>query len=504
MDNTPDSEDVCARHGEVAAVERPAAYGSHCLESRCGDLTRRNFIGIGVAAAAFPAFASSKPKLRFGLVSDAHFGRTKGVAYRRFRAALEWFRSMEVDAVVCTGDLTNAGTRIELENFAGAWKEVFPGDSMPDGRRVEKVFLCGNHDTDPSVVKYAMRSGRMKEFETSAIQKDPDRIWRDCFGEPFKPVFMKKVKGYVFVASHWTDSPSPASAPAYLESHRAELEGDRPFFYCQHAPLRGTVNPKLGHYDNGMVKRKLDTFPNAVSLTGHSHNALTDETSIWQGEFTAVGAASVINSGRRYSRPWYENSDVPGSATAAYPGRKGSQMPALATGKDGSQGLLVDVFADRIVFHRRSFAYAEPNGPDWVVPLPSGKKKPFAIEERKAVSVPPRFGKNARIAAEERDGFNREKKPVRQLVVSFPAAVGTRSFAYEVTVASASGNGKPVVRYVLSPDFYLPVSRRVERAECVFALAELPPAEDRQITVRACDSFLNKGSALVWRQGGPS
>lgn len=404
---------------------------------------------------------------------------------------------MGVDAVVCTGDITNSGVLPELENMADVWREVFPGDRMPDGRRVERVFLCGNHDTDPVMSQIAIRRGYEEEFRASAIRNDPDRVWRKYFGEPFEPVFMKKIKGYTFIASHWLDSESSAAAPAFIEAHRAELEGTRPFFYCQHAPLRRTVNPSMGHYDDGKVKRVLDTFPNAVAFTGHSHNALTDETSIWQGEFTAVGSGALTNSGRRYKAPWYENSEVPGSVKA-YPGRKGSQMPFLDTEKDGAQGLLVDVYPDRMVFHRRSFAYKVPNGPDWVVPLPVGESRPYAIAPRKAASVPPGFGPDAKITVTERDGFNRERVPVRQLVVSFSAAeTGVRPLGYEIKVESASKSAEPAVKYVLSPDFHLPPSCRVKNAECVFALAELPAGE-RRISVRAHDSFKNAGPELTW------
>jgi hypothetical protein len=442
-----------------------------------------------------------RPELRFGLISDVHFSPKKGVADKRFREALEWFRSKEVDAIVCTGDLTNCGMQPELENLACVWTEVFPGGCRPDGRRVERVFLCGNHDTDPVMSQIAIRRGYEKEFRASAIRNDPDRVWRKYFGEPFEPVFMKKIKGYTFIASHWIDSESSAAAPAFIEAHRAELEGTRPFFYCQHAPIRGTVNPSMGHYDNGVMRKTLNAFPNAVAFSGHSHNSLTDETSIWQGGFTAVGSGALANSGRRYRAPWYENSEVPG-ATSAYPGRKGSQMPFLNTEKDGAQGLLVDVYSDRIVFQRRSFSYAVSNGPDWIVPLPVGESRPYAIAPRKAASVPPGFAADAEITTRERDGFNREGLATRQLVVTFPAAVtGTRPHSYEIKVESVSGSVRPVVKYLLSPDFHLPLSRKVESVECALALSGLPAAGDRRITVRSYDSFRNAGPALIWPRG---
>ena len=465
------------------------------------NISRRSFVKGGFAAATMPAFAggAEAPKLRFGLISDIHISRSWESAKRVFRPALEWFRDQGVDAVVCNGDLATTGMLVELEHMSRAWYEVFPDDMFPDGRKVEKVFVYGNHDTDPRVKKYSIMRGAEEEFNRASVQRDRAYSWKKCLHEPFAPVYMKRIKGYAFIGAHWVNSPSIKDAPGFIKAHRAELEGDLPFFYCQHAPLKGTVNEHSGkgHYDNGEVSKVLVGFPNAIALTGHSHCALTDETSIWQGEFTAVNSAAFANSGRRYTNPWFEDSDVPGTPSNAYRDRKGSQMPAINTTRNGAQGMLVDVFADRIVFHRRSFIYNEPNGEDWVVPLPLGKEKPYLVETRKAASMPPQFAAGAKVSAKERDGANRENEPVRQLVVSFPAAtIGTRPFGYEVTVASDAPGSKPTSRCVFSPDFNLPLSQRVDRAECVFAVSDLPAEGKRSISVRAFDSFFNYGEPI--------
>ena len=465
------------------------------------DVSRRSFVRGAAAVAAAPALAvpEDRPVLRFGLISDIHLSDTKKSADRVFRPALEWFRSQEVDAVVCTGDLATCGYLAELENVARTWFDVFPDDRLPDGRHVERIFLYGNHDTDPFVRTYAVRQGRTEEFDRSSIQRDRAYAWQRCFREPYAHVYAKQVKGFTFIAAHWVDGKSPKDAPAFIAARRAGLTGTRPFFYCQHSPLADTVNPGYGFGDDGAVGRVLAEFPNAIALTGHSHCAVTDETSIWQGAFTAVNAASLGNAGRRYRRPWFENSEVPGAPKAAYPDRKGSQMPVLDTVKDGGQGLLADVYADRIVFHRRSFVFNEPNGQDWILPTEPGAGKPFDIGLRKAqtAAAAPSFAPGAALSLTERDGANRENVPTRQLVVSFPAATcGTRPFGYEVTVSSDVPGVKPFARCVLSPDFHLPPTRLAVRAECVFAVADLPKGGRRKVEVRAFDSFRNAGRPL--------
>ena len=465
------------------------------------NVSRRVFVSNAAAAAALQAFAApaSVPRLRFGLISDIHLSNSRKSADRVFRPALEWFRDQGVDAVVCTGDLATCGYLSELEIVSRTWFDVFPEDRLPDGRHVERVFLYGNHDTDPRVRIYAERQNRTEEFDRSSIQRDRSYAWEHCFHEPYSPVYVKKVKGYAFVAAHWVNGPSCKDAPGFLEGKRAELAGERPFFYCQHAPLRGTVVPSQGVGDDGAVGKVLATFPNAIAFTGHSHAALTDETSVWQESFTAINAAALANAGRRYRHPWFENSEVPGSPAAAYRDRKGSQMRVLDTTKDGGQGMLVEVYDEKIVCHRRSFVLQEPNGPDWVLPL-GDSARTFSIASRAAKAKPfaPSFAPRASLSMKVRDGFNREKEPVRQLVVSFPAAsVGTRPLGYEVTATSDAPDEKPVSRCILSPDFHLPPTRRVDRAECVLAVAVLPKTGKRTVSVRAFDSFRNYGLPLT-------
>ena len=463
------------------------------------NITRSAFLRGGAALATWPAFAGGeKPRLRFGFISDIHIGRARASADRVYKPALEWFRDQGVEAVVCTGDLATTGLLAELKHVSDVWYEVFPDDKLPDGRPVEKVFLYGNHDTSPTVERYSVRAGRAEEFKRASILTDRAKAWETHFREPFAPIYIKRIKGYAFVAAHWEGlKPAVTGVPEFLKAHAAEFAGDCPFFYCQHAALRGTVNPlSPGHFDDGKTTEALNGFPNAFALTGHSHSALTDETSIWQGGFTALCGAACANSGRRYVRPWFENSDVPGSPDGAYPDRKGAQMPELNTSKDGGQGLLVDVFADRIVLKRHSFIFSEPIGPDWVVPLPLGREKPFLIDARKKASAPPEFAPGAVVNVETRDGKNREKEPARQLVVSFPAASrGDRPFGYAVTVASDDSACKPVVRCILSPDFHLPPTRRLPRAECVFAMNDLPPGPHR-VSVRAFNSLRKYGAAI--------
>ena len=126
------------------------------------NVSRRWFIG---GAASFGAFggcrfftgsdsAAGTPNVTFGVVSDIHIvalaaaGEDERKANNEltFVRTLEWFRDQGVDGVIVAGDMADNGIISQLEAVAAAWNRVFPGDRAPDGRKVERLFVYGNHD----------------------------------------------------------------------------------------------------------------------------------------------------------------------------------------------------------------------------------------------------------------------------------------------------------------------------------------------------------------------
>ena len=459
------------------------------------NISRRGFVsGSAAFAVAAKGLASGvAPGIRIGLLTDIHLFPDKN-SLKKFVRALTYLRSQNVDAVVVTGDMAHTGRISELKTVATAWHEVFPGDKYPDGRPVARIFLCGNHDMSRKPAGYLKLT--QEEFDRQAFYTQPETAWRECFGEQYEPISIRTVKGYKFIVAHWIDSTTIKGADSFIRAHADELRGDKPFFYLQHTHLSGTA-PGHGH-DNGSVAAALSEFPNAVSVCGHSHRPLTDERSmIWQGAFTAVNASSLIESGHRYSDPAFENSDRP-----ALNGRKVGDLltPVVDAYTGGHQGLVLDVYPERLVFHRHSFSYGEPCGADWIVPFPACPDSPFDPARRKAAAKAPQFPAGAEISVEAGRWMTRSKKEADGIKVSFPLALGQgeggRAYAYEVTATDPSGSTPPLVRSILSPDFNRPPSRLLERASIIFAASELPAGEKTRFTVRPFDSYHNYGAAL--------
>ena len=163
------------------------------------NINRRSFLIGGASFASLGAFAGNrfapgmsipvgaKPRIRFGVLSDVHIvrvGANEDIALRgnnlTFKRTLEWFKSQNVDAVVIAGDITDKGLSENLMAVADAWYSVFPDDKYPDGRRVEKVFVTGNHDWEgykygnAAAKKYPDAKERVKHI----LQNDMNGWWR--------------------------------------------------------------------------------------------------------------------------------------------------------------------------------------------------------------------------------------------------------------------------------------------------------------------------------------
>lgn len=449
------------------------------------NLNRRNFLGLtsafaaaqgfsGFAAAQAAGLARGAVKLRFGVVSDIHISaggiKSAGCGDTTLvEKAFAYFRDKGADGVMIAGDMADWGLVEQLEQVGAAWRRVFPENKGQNGKHVEKLFVYGNHDLEGFRYGYAKRYKLPEEMfgEDRRIATDRAAAWKKAFGEDFAPLRIKEVNGYKFVLCSELQYPGKGADADFLERHRAELEGAKPFFYTQHFHLRGTTcAPWTWGQDSGASTAALSKFPNAVALSGHSHTSLADDRVIWQGAFTSVGTASLrylIALGGR------ENSAVFGAKDLGT-----QQMPNLDA-SDCQHGLFVTVYDDCITFERRDFANDAPVGADWVVPLAFDGSLAF---DRRADKAPvPQFAPDAQVTLADVRGKTRAKVEKDQTVVTFPnVRDGVRAFDYEVSVEVVDVDVEKVwlVKRVYSRGFYRTAAKDEAQASCVFAKDELP------------------------------
>lgn len=436
-------------------------------------LSRRFFIG-GLASSlvcdvsgAFTVkagtFTGDTARLTFGVLSDVHISLQKGG--RGFKKnygpetlvkALKWYRDNGVDAVVIAGDCANFGLVPELQAVADAWFGVFPDDHAPDGRKVERIFIFGNHEW--SSLGRAMRIIPDKdECWRNLLAGNPRKWWQRIFHEDWSPFYEKVVKGYHFECAHWwsrgrSERYAKGGLKEFYDAHRGGLDPAVPFFHVQHPHPAMTVHgASVWGQDDGSAAKILASLPNAIAFSGHSHTSLTDERFIWQGGFTSVGCGSLRN----------VSASIPMDGLVYQDGMENGKVPVnggshesdflktmqIAEDLDCRQGLLVRVYSDRLVFTRREFMTDSSLGDDIVMPLPSAESRPFDFSRRRSSSGVPMFNSGSRLKvvrskAMVRGGGKMKPKKTDAWVLSIPpanAARGVRVVAYEVEAIGKDG-----------------------------------------------------------------
>ena len=462
------------------------------LEKAAGTaMGRRNFLRGALAGTALglggcrTLIGEDRPELRFGVVSDIHVTTPASVAL--FEASLLYFRSRGVDAVMVPGDITDWGTCGSLQLVADAWNRVFPKSSG-----VVPLFCTGNHDYEGWVyddMAMEMHANGISEDE-ALVKHDLKACWERIFDEPWAPVRARTVKGYTFVSGEWKGY---ARLGDWLKEHGEALRGEKPFFYFQHPPLKGTTSDSFGWADNGTGLAALKDFPNAIAFSGHAHHTFNDERSIWQGAFTAIATPSLSYMG------------VPKDCENGSGNRDGSctkAMPSVPARRDlrGGQGFVVNVYRDRVEIERRDLEEGGAEGaPAWVVPLPAGQKKPYDPETRAQAAAAPEFPFAAKLETYTRNTQTRQGKWAIVMTLRFPSAVppkGQRVRDYEVRVEPLDG-GEPLVRHFVSPAFHK--LARFEPAEQTFWFnaAELPQDRDYVMKVMPRNWYGTCGRPLV-------
>ena len=489
-------------------------------------MTRREFI-VGAAAAGAAAKgwgAAAQPKLRVGIMSDTHC--------RNFDKGFRIFDAAKVDAVLITGDMFLFSTVKELEDVAREWFKVFPNDRRSDGGKVERLFVTGNHDE----IDWCSPFRSWDDLKARSMRFNREAAWKRLFGEDYEKIRLREVKGYKFVLRHWlcrgrTDFGHEIPAeedvtPAFMSAHAAELHAEKkPFFYVQHEPITDTVNCSwlLGgdKWDVGCINRGerkiFDRFPNCIALTGHSHETLTDEKSIWQGAFTAVNCGCAH--GHLFTPPGREN----GRNAEHDLSRQPPMEMDLVDRWQSPHGLVMDVFDDEVRFRRLDILKNETVGPDWVVPLfadgatvpPTGVPK-YDFKARKAASKPPRFAADAKVTVSRiRNGHYRQFGSIEkglemsetheQVKVSFPsittAQSPTRAYDFSVRCEVATGD---IVRTacesrVFSPRFAMGERWDADGAECLFAASAIPKGRGLRVrfVVTPYDCWGNAGEPIA-------
>jgi hypothetical protein len=313
---------------------------------------------------------------------------------------------------------------------------------------------------------------------------------------------MRKVKGVPFVASQYMSLKPPVEA--FFRDKADAIDPAMPLFFVQHAHPAGTCfgDSRKGFWDydmNGQTVRALSRLPRSVALSGHSHNSVVDDRSVWQGAFTSVNCGCTWGAGLAY----YGRDNALAPFFGEYRNQRMDSLVPLENG--GRCCLAFDVYADHLTVHRWCVQTDEPLGEDWVVPLPAREGGPFDFRkvaaEHAARGACPNFAAGSAVkvemCAKPPANVGPRLKGRQVLRAAFPMAetvAGVRVFEYAVKVmrdgAEVAGST------VLAPGFYLPERLSRIDGEALFGVDELPAGVDLRICVTPRDCYGAEGKAI--------
>ncbi len=244
-----------------------------------------------------------------------------------------------------------------------------------------------------------------------------------------------------------------------------ERDPDKPIFVFLHHGIKDTTYGTEDWYienDNQKLLRKtLKKYPQVILIAGHTHYPVSDPRSITQEDYTAVNSGSI-------AYMWTEKGYLQG------------EVPATEV----SNGLLMEVYDDKVVINRRNFTGERWVQEPWVIDTPVKSKEDFKYTEDRDQEKP-YFEEDALLFVNQ--------ITTNSLNISFPQAYDNLlTHSYKVT-ATNQKTGEVANQYKAFSEYYAAqVPSTLE-----FPVDKLQPATTYQIKVQAIDAFGNTSDDIL-------
>ena len=269
------------------------------------------------------------PLYTFGLLSDTHIdgdGDDYGNSISDLNNAIQFFENEGCEFIAYCGDMTYDG---RSEDFT-ALKSCIDTSTIPN------YTIRGNHDASNTVDMYKNATGMEQDY---TITKNNDLF-----------IFMSMDNDDETISWGLTNSKI-----TWL-TNLLQANTDKRIFLFYHIPIRGTCGDGGGGlYPWGMIGDNSTTlgnnyinlvkaYPNLIVINGHSHFKFSLQDSYTNANYYHNNGECYFVHVPSCARPRIEN-------------------PSASDGIDdyteGSEGFLVEVYADKVLFKPRNFVSNE-------------------------------------------------------------------------------------------------------------------------------------------------
>ena len=222
------------------------------------------------------------PVARFVITSDSHITtigdfqstRLQKMIKMGYKIAEKDEEYNSLDAVIIAGDITDMGTKIAFGSIKAAVKPVLKGDTQ------FLATVSTSHDD-------------------RSLGKDSLALYENIMGQ--ETDFHRIINGFHIIgvsASKNEGEHYGEYQKEWLKNQLDEAVADdptKPIFVIQHEHISNTVYGGSDFEGWGMpdFDEILKAYPQVIDFSGHSHYPNNDPRSIWQGEYTAIGAGGL-------------------------------------------------------------------------------------------------------------------------------------------------------------------------------------------------------------------
>lgn len=417
-------------------------------------------MGAGAFAFSPIARAAAKPLLKAGFMTDTHIRPGADEINSRTRKAFGLFKDHGVDVIGHCGDLADMHYPESYAFYRSCIETTYPDIAS----RPKLLYVYANHDViDPEKVKAGV-----KGYARQMPYEEGFRDMRRRLGIEHGLFHREIVNGIPFLV--FPQSFELDGGIEHVKRMLAETAREfpsRPIVVLGHnAPAKTVFNSENWGYWN--YRQSLDAYPQVISISGHTHNSLRNELSIWQGSFTAVDAGCL--------EWWYGGLGFPEEVKSAY-------------------GVLVaEFYEDKVVIRRfdvRDGSEYRPNDP-WVVKCPYQPDSAcYDISSRRKAEKKPSFPAGAELVF---------KLYGKNLTLSFPAAVdedGVLDYSIKSEVKVSGGDWEVLdVDGGVFSQFYIPRRDRTVMRVAVIPVTRFQKELDYRFSVRPVGFFGTEGEAL--------
>lgn len=235
-----------------------------------------NKVGFSEVPTATPV--AQRPVLKFSVIGDPESDLPN------LKKALEISKRRGSEFVVLVGDLTQVGSKIQLEQI----KEVLNYSGL------KYYVVPGNHDL------YASRKQT----------KDPKKYFREVFGKPYYSLLINKIS-FLFLDNSDDQKLMENEQIEFIKSNLNKFGKNLNFIFFHMPVYHPTSDYIMGYQNNEISKQKdelLDILKNAsvsAIFAGHLHKTASYE---WEG--IKMYVAGSVNSTRNWQTPRFLEVEV--------------------------------------------------------------------------------------------------------------------------------------------------------------------------------------------------